>query len=52
MCHSFVRSLTSQALLFMRHNCIRDYKFPVLEAGCEDRMQAFLTEEKEDPSGI
>jgi hypothetical protein len=35
----------------MRHNCIRDYKFPVLKVGHEDEMQAFLTE-KEDSSGV
>jgi hypothetical protein len=36
----------------MRHNCVRDYKFPVLEVGREDQMQAFLAERKEDSSGI
>ena len=37
---------------FMRCNCIRDYKFPVLEVGHEDEMQAFLAEEEEDSSGV
>jgi len=36
----------------MRCNCIRDYKFPVLEVGHEDEMQAFLAEEEEDSSGV
>lgn len=37
---------------FTRHNCIMDYKFPVLVVGHEDQMQAFITEGKEVSSGI
>jgi hypothetical protein len=45
--HDFSRTAVHDGH-FMRHNCVRDYKFPVLEVGHEDQMQAFLTEGKED----
>ena len=49
--HDFSRTAVHDGH-FMRLNCVRDYKFPVLEVGHEDQMQAFLTEGKEDSSGI